>query len=134
MDAIQLGPLLLKKSILALLFSCLIAYLYIVILHRKTPETLKVIEQHFVSTAILWILVFKFSILIFRPSIIWTNPYGLIFFTGGTKGIYLASFLSILYFYWLSYKSNIQLKTTTIIVMPSAMIILISYFVTMYFL
>ncbi|WP_078380616.1 hypothetical protein [Sutcliffiella halmapala] len=134
MDAIQIGPLLLKKSILVLLFSCLIAYLYIAILHKREPDRLKVIEQHLLSVTLLWILVFKFSILVFRPSILWTNPFGLIFFTGGTNGIYLASLLGILYFYWKMYKSNIHFKTTTIIVIPSIAIIVLSYFIMMYFL
>ncbi|WP_223700039.1 hypothetical protein [Sutcliffiella deserti] len=134
MDAIQLGPLLLKKSILVLLFSCLLAYLYIAVYYRKRQDTLKTIEHHLVSTALLWVLVFKFSILLFRPSILWTNPYGLLFFTGGTKGVYLASIMAILFFYWQAHKSNLNIKTTTILVVPVVVIILTSYYLLMYLL
>jgi hypothetical protein len=112
----------------------LLAYLYIAIIHKKKPDSLKVIEQNLLSTALVWILVFKFSILLFRPSIIWTNPFGLLFFTGGTRGIYLASIIGLLYFYWQTYKSNIPFKASTAIFISSVLIIIVSYFGMMYFL
>ncbi|MFE7061748.1 hypothetical protein ACFVAD_06320 [Sutcliffiella sp. NPDC057660] len=133
MDAIQLGPLLLKKSILVLLFSLLLAYLYMAIIFRKQPETLRIMKQHLMSGAICWILVFKFSILLFRPSIIWTNPFGIIFFTGGTKGIYLASIAALFLFYWKAYRAGLHMRQLTITVIVSAAIVLASYYGMMYF-
>lgn len=133
MDAIQLGPLLLKKSILVLLFSLLLAYLYMTIKYKKQPGTLRVIEQHLMGAAIWWILVFKFSILFFRPSIIWTNPFGLLFFTGGTKGIYLASVAALSLLYWKAYRSDLHMKPLTFTVIICAVIVLASYHIMMYF-
>ncbi|UAL49299.1 hypothetical protein [Sutcliffiella horikoshii] len=128
MDAIQLGPLLLKKSYLVLLFSCLLAYLYIAIYLRKKPEIVKTVENHITTGLLIWILIFKFSIIIFRPSIIWTNPYGLLFFTGGTRGFYLAVFVTISYLFWKLHQSNIHIRTSAIILIPSIIIIISSYY------
>lgn len=128
MDAIQLGPLLLKKSYLVLLFSCLLAYLYIAIYLRKKPEIVKTVENHLTTGLLIWILIFKFSIIIFRPSIIWTNPYGLLFFTGGTRGFYLAVFVTISYLFWKFHQSNIHIRTSAIILIPSIMIIISGYY------
>jgi hypothetical protein len=128
MDAIQLGPLLIKKIYVILLFSCLMAYLYIVIILKNKPDTLKVVENHLTSSLLLWIFVFKFSIILFRPSILWTNPYGLLFFTGGTRGAYLAAFLSVFYIFRKFHQSNIHIKTSAVIVIPSIFIILLTYF------
>ncbi|WP_404462407.1 hypothetical protein [Sutcliffiella horikoshii] len=128
MDAIQLGPLLLKKSYLVLLFSCLLAYLYIAIYLRKKPEIVKTVENHITTGLLIWILIFKFSIIIFRPSIIWTNPYGLLFFTGGTRGFYLAVFVTISYLFWKLYQSNIHIRTSASILIPSIIIIISSYY------
>ena len=128
MDAIQLGPLLLKKSYLVLLFSCLLAYLYIAIYLRKKPEIVKTVENHITTGLLIWILIFKFSIIIFRPSIIWTNPYGLLFFTGGTRGLYLAVFVTISYLFWKLHQSNIHIRTSASILIPSIIIIISSYY------
>ncbi len=128
MEAIQIGPLLLKKSYIVLLFSCLLAYLYISMYLRNKPETLKTVENHLTSGMLLWIVVFKFSIIIFRPSIIWTNPYGLLFFTGGTNGAYLATIGTILFLYWKFHQSNIHIKTATIIIVPSILIVIAGYY------
>ncbi len=128
MDAIQLGPLLLKKSYLVLLFSCLLAYLYIAIYLRKKPEIVKTVENHITTGLLIWILIFKFSIIIFRPSIIWTNPYGLLFFTGGTRGFYLAVFVTISYLFWKLHQSNIHIRTSASILIPSIIIIISSYY------
>ncbi|KMJ59419.1 hypothetical protein AB685_00595 [Bacillus sp. LL01] len=128
MDAIQLGPLLIKKSYLVLLFSCLLAYLYIAMYLRNKPDILKTVENHLTSGMLWWIVVFKFSIIIFRPSIIWTNPYGLLFFTGGTKGVYLATIVTILFLYWKLNQSNIHIKTSTIIIVPSVLIVITCYY------
>lgn len=127
MEAIHLGPLLLKKSYIVLLFSCLLAYLYIAISFRNKPDILKTVENHLISGMLLWIVLFKFSIIIFRPSIIWTNPYGLLFFTGGTRGVYLATIVTVLFMYWKLYKSNIHIKTSTVIIVPSIIIALAGY-------
>lgn len=128
MDAFQLGPLVIKKSYLVLLFSCLLAYLYIAISLRKKPEVVKTVENHLTSGLLIWILIFKFSIIIFRPSIIWTNPYGLLFFTGGTRGFYLAVVVTMVFLFWKLHQSNIHIKTSVIILIPSIFIIISSYY------
>ncbi|MCM3616125.1 hypothetical protein M3936_00890 [Sutcliffiella horikoshii] len=128
MEAIQLGPLLIKKSYIVLLFSCLLAYLYISMYLRSKPDILKTVENHLTSGMLLWIVVFKFSIIIFRPSIIWTNPYGLLFFTGGTNGVYLATVGTTLFLYWKFHQSDIHIKYSTIIIVPSILIVVTGYF------
>ncbi|WP_342515723.1 hypothetical protein [Sutcliffiella sp. FSL R7-0096] len=128
MEAIQLGPLVLKKSYIVLLFSCLLAYLYISMYLRNKPDMLKTVENHLISGMLFWIVVFKFSIIIFRPSIIWTNPYGLLFFTGGTNGVYLATVGTILFLYWKLHRSDIHIITSTVIIVPSILIVIAGYF------
>ncbi|WP_096154530.1 MULTISPECIES: hypothetical protein [Bacillus] len=132
MDSIHIGPIVIQKYMIVLLFAILVAYLYITIMLFKQKEVLKKVEDHLVSTLLLWILVFKFSIILFRPSIIWTNPLGLIYFTGGTNGMYLASIVSILFFYILArYKSKLDNKTIGIIVIPTIGITYSLYYILM---
>lgn len=134
MEAIQLGPLLIKKGYLVLLFSCLIAYLYIVIYLRRKPDIIKTVENHLTTGLLMWILIFKFSIIIFRPSILWTNPYGLLFFTGGTRGFYLAVVITVAFLFWKLHQSNIHIRTSAFILIPSILIIIFSYYGLMAFL
>ncbi|MCG1020811.1 hypothetical protein [Sutcliffiella horikoshii] len=89
---------------------------------------LKTVENYLTSGMLLWIVVFKFSIIIFRPSIIWTNPYGLLFFTGGTNGAYLATVGTILFLYWKLHRSDIHIKTSTVIIVPSILIVIAGYY------
>ncbi|QFT89010.1 hypothetical protein FIU87_10165 [Bacillus sp. THAF10] len=128
MDAIQFGPLLIKKSYLVLLFSCLLSYLYISVLLIRNSKVLKEIEGYLTSGLLLWILIFKFSIILFRPSILWTNPYGVLFLTGGSKGIYVASIVTFGFLIWKLHQSTIHRKLSAIILLPSIAILLLSYF------
>ena len=132
MESIHIGPLVIQKYMIVLLFAILVAYLYIAILLYKRKEVLKKVEDHLVSTLLLWILVFKFSIILFRPSIIWTNPIGLIYFTGGTYGMYLASIVSVVFFYVTArFKSKLDNKTIGITLIPTILIIYSLYYILM---
>ena len=132
MESIHIGPIVIQKYMIVLLFAILVAYLYIAVLLYKQKELLKKVEDHLVSTLLIWILVFKFSIILFRPSIIWTNPIGLIYFTGGTKGMYLASIVSILFFYiTVKYRSKLDNKIISLILIPTVLIIYSLYYILM---
>ena len=132
MESIHIGPLVIQKYMIVLLFAILVAYLYIAVVLYKQKEILKKVEDHLVSTLLLWILLFKFSIILFRPSIIWTNPIGLIYFTGGTYGMCLASIVSVVFFYVTArFKSKLDNKTIGITLIPTILIIYSLYYILM---
>ncbi|CAG9621883.1 hypothetical protein BACCIP111883_02674 [Sutcliffiella rhizosphaerae] len=128
MDAVQLGPFLIKKTYLVLIFSSMLSFLYIAILLRKRTKLLHKVEEVLTSGLLIWLLTYKFSIIFFRPSILWTNPYGVLFLTGGTEGVYLATFVFIGFSFWRFNISNISLKTSIVILIPSLTITSFAYF------
>lgn len=50
-----------------------------------------------VNAVIIWIIVWKGSQLLFTPSEVLANPLALLYFSGGVKGVWLASIVSIGY-------------------------------------
>jgi prolipoprotein diacylglyceryltransferase len=98
MDSFQLGPLNLKISWLFLLASVYLAYIMIDAMINKDQNIKKTIFYELLTNSILIIFItFKFSFILFRPSIVWENPLGIIYFTGGNQGLFLGILLSVIY-------------------------------------
>lgn len=99
MGLLQLGPLNIKYEWIILFGAGLITYLVLLKVIQDKSFRQELFDTHF-NIIFIWILIFKLSILLFRPSIIIENPLGLLYFHGGTNGIILASIVSLLYLYW----------------------------------
>jgi hypothetical protein len=109
-ETIQFGPVLVKASWLIILFSLLCAYAVIVIYLRKDEPLLNELSSILGNAFLLYILIFKFSFLLFRPSILLTNLKGILFFTGGTKGAILGLVISLLYIIFQLYKRRLFVR------------------------
>lgn len=99
MDILQLGPLTIKYNWLFLFISGFITYL---ILNKKltNPTFKKEFTDVLFNTVFILIIVFKFSIILFRPSLLLDNPLAILYFNGGTKGMIIASIVALSYLFW----------------------------------
>lgn len=99
MADLKLGPLILSSLMISLLISFVIAY----IVSSRSLRKDKVFQKHWKDTLFtclfLTILIYKGSILIFRPEFLWENPKALLFFNGGDKGMLLALVANVVYLY-----------------------------------
>jgi hypothetical protein len=109
-ETIQFGPILVKASWLIILFSLLCAYAVIVIYLRKDEPLLNQLSSILGNSFLLYVLIFKFSFLLFRPSILLNNLKGALFFTGGTKGAILGLVISLLYITFQLYKRRLFVR------------------------
>jgi hypothetical protein len=64
---------------------------------RKDEPLLNQLSSILGNALLLNVLIFKFSFLLYRPSILLDNLKGILFFAGGAKGANLALLTSILY-------------------------------------
>jgi hypothetical protein len=106
-ETIQFGPFLVKASWLIILFSLLCAYAVIVIYLRKDEPLLNQLSSILGNAFLFYVLIFKFSFLLFRPSILLNNLKGILFFTGGAKGAILGLVISLLYITFQLYKQRL---------------------------
>ncbi len=103
-DVVQVGPFLLKMQWLVGIGSLLVGYL--VIRYRLKvagPNAAGYRDERVIQTiensALLALVVWKFSVAIFDPASIWANPMALLYYTGGAQGVWLAAVAALIYFY-----------------------------------
>lgn len=99
MGILQLGPLNIKYEWLLLLFAGIATYFVLRVMLKNKSFQKEFIDAA-VNVAILSLLIFKFSIVLFRPKLIFENPIALLYFDGGTKGLVLASISGAAYLLW----------------------------------
>ncbi|HZG60045.1 MAG TPA: hypothetical protein VEY68_06180 [Anoxybacillus sp.] len=109
-ETIQIGSILVKASWLVVLFSLLCAYAVIVIYLRKDEPLLNELSSILGNAFLLYVLIFKFSFLLFRPFILFNNLKGILFFTVGTKGAILGLVISLLYITFQLYKRRLFVR------------------------
>ena len=98
-DVVQVGPLFLKTQWLVGIGALLVGYVVIgdrlKVAGYRDERVIQTIE----NGAIIALVVWKFSGVIFDPAIIRGNPMALLYFTGGVQGVWLAAAVAVLYFY-----------------------------------
>lgn len=98
MGIFQLGPLTIKYEWAILFAAALITYAVL----KKAIHN-KAFSKDFLDTlfniVFIWIIIYKLSILLFRPTLLLTNPLGLLYFNGGTKGAILALIVCLIYLF-----------------------------------
>ncbi|WP_044748277.1 hypothetical protein [Bacillus alveayuensis] len=109
-ETIQFGPVLLKVSWLIIFFSLLCAYAVMIIYLRKDETLLNELSSILGNSFLLYIVIFKFSFLFFRPSMLLHNWKGILFFTGGTKGAIIGFVISLLYITFQLYKRRLFMR------------------------
>lgn len=98
-DAIVLGPLIMKYEWIAIAFSVLVAYVAMKYWLKNQKEGSKPILED-ISNALFWgFLIWKFSVILFNPVSVLNNPYYLLYFSGGERGIWLAAIVVLCFLY-----------------------------------
>jgi len=108
-EVLQVGPFLLK---ILWLIICLSAFVgYFVIKHRLQragyPDR-RIIET-IVNSLIIALVVWKFSLILFEPVTVVTNPLALLYFSGGEHGIWLAVVVASTYIYFRAQKEHVSI-------------------------
>ncbi|MCA1038016.1 hypothetical protein LCM00_00730 [Bacillus infantis] len=98
MDTIEIGSLNLKVDLLVSLLSLLIVHLFFLFHLKNRQEFRKNFEDKLFTAVLFWFLIYKFGRLLFQPSLLWTNPLGLLYFNGGIKEAVLGLLGAALYF------------------------------------
>ncbi|MFX3635863.1 MAG: redoxin domain-containing protein [Candidatus Pristimantibacillus sp.] len=93
MYTIQLGSMVLNLEIVVYLLAGLAGVLGIRIKLKDYPERVKVISDA-MNTVLLWIVVWKLSLFLFDPSGVIKDWRALIYFSGGVKGMWIASVIA----------------------------------------
>lgn len=126
MGILQLGPFNIKYEWLLLLFAAIATYFVL-----KKMFTNKRFQKEFIDTTInvtiLSFLIYKFSIILFRPELIFENPIALFYFNGGTKGLVLALIIGALYLFWKVRKNKWNMADFVEGVIYTAISFLLSY-------
>ncbi|SFA89002.1 hypothetical protein SAMN04488577_2480 [Bacillus sp. cl95] len=120
MDAFQIGFLTIRYEWLYAAIAFTVTYFTLEHMTKKDKHIQKQVTETLLNSLLLWILTFKLSVIFFRPSIIFDNPLGIIFFWGGLKGQVLATFIALIYFIMKSKKLQ----------WPNSLLLLVTYFVT----
>lgn len=97
MDSFRVGPLTFKYTYLFLLTSLYIAYVMLDHWLNRYPDKKNIIYNTITNCLIIIFLTFKFSYILYRPSILWENPIGILYFTGGKNGLIIGVILSLFY-------------------------------------
>ena len=111
------GPFILQKSMLVVIAA--VAAGYVLSRLRLKGSSIGRTFGAIVSNALLmWVVSWKLSILVFDPGSVLSNPMSLLYFSGGDKGVWLATLLSGIYV-WLSAKKaklNAAIYTDSVLV------------------
>jgi hypothetical protein len=109
-STLQIGPFVLQTQGLIIVLSTLIGY-YSLHLRLKRHENIEVsVKSQVVETielaAIMAIVLWKFSWILFNPVRAFANPSSLLYYSGGERGSWLAALAVIAYFYYRSKKES----------------------------
>lgn len=109
MEVIQLGSLaiLLKWLLLgvAILFGIILLKVWLT--YTQLAELNKKVFDLISSSVWIGFLIWKGSLILFDPLVVWKSPFSLLYFTGGSKGLFIAIICSIIYYIVKSKKFSI---------------------------
>ncbi|MGG1552313.1 hypothetical protein [Paenibacillus ferrarius] len=100
MNPLQLGPFLLKTEVLILGLSALAGYIGLRIrLNRSDSDHSDQagVTDKLVNGFLMWLIIWKLSIVLFDPVSVTWSPLALLYFDGGEKGLWLGGIASGLY-------------------------------------
>ncbi|AFM42849.1 hypothetical protein Desaci_3983 [Desulfosporosinus acidiphilus SJ4] len=108
-EVLQVGPILLRIQWLIIVLSAFVGYF--VIKHRlqragyADQRMIETIENSLYIAVAVW----KFSLILFDPLTVITNPLALLYFSGGEHGIWLAAAVVCSIIYFRAQKENVSI-------------------------
>ncbi|MCZ8513696.1 hypothetical protein O9H85_14890 [Paenibacillus filicis] len=106
MKTLQLGPFLLNTDLIMLILSVLFGYIGLSIRLNGYQTVQTFVKDKFSNALLLWLVIWKFSIIVFDPIPVIKAPLSLIYFNGGEDGMWLAGALSGIYL-WSNLRKNL---------------------------
>jgi hypothetical protein len=99
-EIIQLGPFMIQSKWLLLIVSGTIGYVIMQAALKKTANNgyIPLLDKT-INTFFMVFLCWKLSPLLLTPSILWTNPLGLLVLPGSIYGIWIGILLALLYLF-----------------------------------
>ncbi|MBN8199991.1 hypothetical protein [Bacillus sp. NTK034] len=97
MGAFLIGPLLVKYEWALVLLSAIVAYFTIANTLRDNGEYKKIFLNVIINAVLIGFFTYKFSSILFQTKTILSNPMGILYFSGGSKGTMLGAFLALFY-------------------------------------
>lgn len=108
-DAIVWGSLIIKYNWIAFAFSALAAYMAMKFWLRDKVDIKKPILEDITNVFFWAFIIWKFSVIIFNPVSVINNPYYILYFSGGKRGILLAAIAVLIFLIIQSRKHKINL-------------------------
>ncbi len=96
MPNLQIGTFVLNAELLVYLVAGIVGVLTVRLKHKAHPERDTIVSVAW-DSVILWIGIWKISLLFFDPAGVIDNPMTLLFFSGGMPGFWLASAVALGY-------------------------------------
>ncbi|MFC4598260.1 TlpA family protein disulfide reductase [Cohnella hongkongensis] len=100
---LQLGTTVLNIELLVYLAAGIAGALAVQYRQRRNPEKERQIGDAW-NAVFIWLLVWKGSLFLFDPAGVIARPLSLLFFSGGTRGIWLASLVALAYLFLRHYR------------------------------
>ncbi|MFM1654121.1 hypothetical protein ACI7RC_18775 [Brevibacillus sp. B_LB10_24] len=108
-DVFVWGPFIIKQSWILIAGSCLAAYWAAKFRVRGGGKGAESVLETLVNLSILAVFIWKGSLILFHPMSVIDNPYVLLYFSGGVRGVWLALAVALLLLYIRARKANISI-------------------------
>ncbi|HLO12651.1 MAG TPA: hypothetical protein VK190_10580 [Pseudoneobacillus sp.] len=120
MNVIQIGSLSIMLKWVVLGSGILIGLVVIKWWLQKTQmkEKSKKIFDTLTNSLFVLILVWKGSLILLEPKLILKSPISILYFTGGTKGLVIATLISLIYFIY----KNMKIKISSRLILQTILI------------
>ncbi|GAA4866420.1 hypothetical protein GCM10023310_52570 [Paenibacillus vulneris] len=96
MNTWTLGPLVMSGQVLAVIAAVIAAYAVMKLRLRGALPAGTGYDRPF-EAILLWFLIWKLSVILFQTQSVWSDPMRLIYFSGGVRGAWLATVLTVCY-------------------------------------
>lgn len=109
---LQLGPFVLRLQWMVIILSVLVGYLVVRYRLKRVTDLEDRAKERIIETIeksiVIALMTWKFSLLLFDPLRVVTNPLSILYYSGGELGIWLAIIVLLIYFYYHSKKGHIS--------------------------
>jgi prolipoprotein diacylglyceryltransferase len=108
-DILQLGPFIIKSSWLSIAVGFFIGLQIMKSKLKKVEVDQEKLVEHIFSGILITLIIWKFGPLATDPSMLWNNPWGVLYTTGAGKHLLAGATIAIIYLYLKIKRENIAL-------------------------
>ncbi|PWW25768.1 hypothetical protein DFO73_11260 [Cytobacillus oceanisediminis] len=111
LGAFLLGPLLIKYEWVLIFLAGIISYFVVRQALKKEEDFKKDFLNDIINAVLIGFFTYKFSSVLFQTKNMITNPIGILYFSGGMKGLVLGLILALAYVAWRIRKSRYRVQS-----------------------